>query len=149
MEDSSKIPNLVRELARRGYSEGDLEKILGGNVLRVMREVEAASGQIQSAESGGHSDGPVAEKVYSVSRDVVPPQVSYNPQPAPPQLTSKVKREATARLLIVVDSKGNVRDVQVIKPVGLGLDEKAVDVVRTWKFRPATRNGLPVAVRVI
>ncbi len=40
MEDCSKIPNLVRELARRGYSEEDMRKILGGNVLRVMRRVE-------------------------------------------------------------------------------------------------------------
>ncbi len=43
MEDCSKIPDLVRELARRGYGEQDLQKILGGNVLRVMRQVEAAS----------------------------------------------------------------------------------------------------------
>jgi len=40
MEDASKLPNLVRELARRGYSEEDLGKILGGNLLRVMRQVE-------------------------------------------------------------------------------------------------------------
>lgn len=43
MEDCSKFPDLVRELARRGYSEDDLVKILGGNVLRVMRQVEAVS----------------------------------------------------------------------------------------------------------
>ena len=40
MEDVSKLPALVKELARRGYSEDDLIKILGGNLLRVMREVE-------------------------------------------------------------------------------------------------------------
>jgi membrane dipeptidase len=34
------LPNLTRELLRRGYSEGDIDKILGGNVLRVMEEVE-------------------------------------------------------------------------------------------------------------
>jgi len=45
MEDTSKIPDLVRELARRGYAEKDLEKILGGNVLRVMRQVEQAAGR--------------------------------------------------------------------------------------------------------
>jgi microsomal dipeptidase-like Zn-dependent dipeptidase len=49
MEDVSKIPALVRELARRGYSEEDLEKILGGNVLRVMRQVEQVARQMPAA----------------------------------------------------------------------------------------------------
>jgi len=42
MEDISKIPNLVRGLMERGYSDDDILKILGGNTLRVMREVERA-----------------------------------------------------------------------------------------------------------
>ena len=50
LEDISKIPNLVVELARRGYSEEDLEKILGGNLLRVMRQVEEVSRQMQNEE---------------------------------------------------------------------------------------------------
>jgi membrane dipeptidase len=52
VEDVSKLPNLVRELARRGYSEEDLEKILGGNLLRVMRQVEKVARRMQ-AERGG------------------------------------------------------------------------------------------------
>jgi membrane dipeptidase len=51
MEDASKIPNLVVELARRGYGEDDLVKILGGNVLRVMGQVEKTSRLAQP--SGG------------------------------------------------------------------------------------------------
>ena len=51
MEDVSKLPDLVRELARRGYTEQELEKILGGNVLRVMRRVEEVSRQMQSEGS--------------------------------------------------------------------------------------------------
>ena len=51
MEDASKIPSLVRELARRGYSAEDLEKILGGNLLRVMHQVEETSKKMQ-AEGG-------------------------------------------------------------------------------------------------
>ncbi len=58
MEDVSKIPALVRELARRGYSEEDLEKILGGNVLRVMRQVE----QVARAEAGREMRNPDEEK---------------------------------------------------------------------------------------
>ena len=40
IEDVSKIPNLVRGLMERGYSDADILKVLGGNTLRVMREVE-------------------------------------------------------------------------------------------------------------
>jgi membrane dipeptidase len=48
MEDVSKLPALVEELARRGYGEEDLKKILGGNVLRVMRQVEQVALQMQA-----------------------------------------------------------------------------------------------------
>ena len=48
MEDASKIPNLVVELARRCYSEEDLIKILGGNTLRVMRQVEQVSREMRN-----------------------------------------------------------------------------------------------------
>ncbi len=50
MEDVSKLPALVSELARRGYSEEDLEKILGGNVLRVMRQAEQVAHQQKTAQ---------------------------------------------------------------------------------------------------
>jgi membrane dipeptidase len=53
LEDCSKLPDLVGELARRGYSEDDLVKILGGNLLRVMHQVEGVSKQLQ--KQGGKS----------------------------------------------------------------------------------------------
>ena len=40
IEDVSKIPNLVRGLMERGFSDDDILKILGGNTLRAMRQVE-------------------------------------------------------------------------------------------------------------
>jgi membrane dipeptidase len=44
MEDASKLPKLTTALIEKGYSTGDVEKILGGNILRVMEQVEQGAG---------------------------------------------------------------------------------------------------------
>jgi membrane dipeptidase len=43
LDDNSKFPNLTRALLEKGYSASDIRKIYGGNLLRVMRAVEAAA----------------------------------------------------------------------------------------------------------
>src|SRR5262249_49400629 len=43
MKSVADLPNLTKELLRRGYSENDIDKILGGNMLRVMEEIERSS----------------------------------------------------------------------------------------------------------
>lgn len=48
LDNVSTYPNLTAELLRRGYSDGDVKKIIGGNILRVMREVEKVSKRLQS-----------------------------------------------------------------------------------------------------
>jgi membrane dipeptidase len=44
MEDATKLPKITDALLKKGYSEPDVEKILGGNILRVMEQVERAAG---------------------------------------------------------------------------------------------------------
>jgi TonB family protein len=51
-------------------------------------------------------------------------------------------------LSVVVEPDGSTSHIRVIKRVGHGLDEKAIDAVKTWIFKPATLNGKPVAVRI-
>ena len=51
-------------------------------------------------------------------------------------------------MLFVVEETGLVRDIRVLRSVGLGLDEKAVDAVRSWAFAPGQKDGAPVAVEV-
>jgi membrane dipeptidase len=43
MEDVSKLPKITEALVGRGYSDADIEKVLGGNLLRVMAQVEAVA----------------------------------------------------------------------------------------------------------
>ena len=52
----------------------------------------------------------------------------------------------TVVIQLVVDPSGKGRDIRVIRSLGLGLDEKAIEAVNKWKFRPGLRNGQPVAV---
>jgi membrane dipeptidase len=53
MEDASKLPKITDALLKKGYSEPDIEKILGGNILRVMEQVERAAANIGNAGSRG------------------------------------------------------------------------------------------------
>lgn len=50
MEDASKLPQITQALLERGYSEGDVKKILGENTLRVMAEVERVSRELSASE---------------------------------------------------------------------------------------------------
>jgi TonB family protein len=95
-------------------------------------------------EGGGTGGG-----IYSVGGGVSPPIPIYKPEPAYSEEARKAKFQGTVVLWIVVDAQGNVTDPRVVRPLGLGLDEKALETVRTWKFKPALRNGSPVPVRVI
>jgi TonB family protein len=56
--------------------------------------------------------------------------------------------EGKSVLSVVVDTTGTARDVAIIQPLGLGLDEQAVMAVKKWHFTPSTLNGQPVPVRV-
>jgi protein TonB len=95
-------------------------------------------------EGGGLGGGP-----YSVGGNVSAPIPIYKPEPAYSEEARKAKYQGTVVLWIVVDAQGNVADCRVVKPLGLGLDEKALEGVKVWKFKPAMRNGTPVPVRVM
>jgi periplasmic protein TonB len=98
---------------------------------------------------GPGSGGGTGGGVYSVGGDVTEPIGIFEPDPPYSEEARKAKYQGTCVLQIIVDQAGAVRDVQVVKHLGLGLDEKAEETVKTWKFKPATRNGTPVAVRVL
>ena len=49
-------------------------------------------------------------------------------------------------LYIEVNERGMVQNPRVIRALGMGLDEKAIEAVMKWRFRPGTKNGKPVTV---
>jgi protein TonB len=111
-----------------------------------------SGGGIGSGNGGGlgpGSGGGTGGGVFSVGGNVNAPIPIYDPQPEYSERAREAKYQGTDVLSIIVEADGSVNsDVEIVKPLGLGLDEEAVKTVRTWKFKPATRNGIPVAVRV-
>lgn len=79
---------------------------------------------------------------------VTEPVAIYSPEPAYSEEARKAKFSGTVILWIVVDAQGLVHDVRIAKHLGMGLDEEAVRTVQTWRFKPSTRNGVPVPVQV-
>jgi TonB family protein len=59
----------------------------------------------------------------------------------------KAKYSGEVLLSIVVDASGVPRDIHVIRPLGLGLDEKAIEAVMKWRFRPGLKGGRAVATQ--
>jgi TonB family protein len=87
------------------------------------------------------------EQVTKVGAGVSPPAVIYKVDPEYSKEASKAKLSGTVTLSVVVDKEGTPRNIQVVEPLGMGLDEKAIEAVRQWKFRPGQKDGQPVNVR--
>ena len=58
----------------------------------------------------------------------------------------KAKFQGAVLLAIVILPDGSTSNIRVIRPLGLGLDEKAIEAVTKWRFRPSLKDGKPVAV---
>ena len=59
------------------------------------------------------------------------------------------KIEETVTLKVVVGTDGHTSDVRVVKSLGHGLDENAIDAVQKWLFQPGTVDGKPVVVAAV
>jgi RNA polymerase sigma-70 factor (ECF subfamily) len=57
----------------------------------------------------------------------------------------KARWQGVVVLSAVIDETGRLKNIKVVQPAGMGLDEKALEAVQKWIFRPARRNGVPVA----
>ena len=75
------------------------------------------------------------------------PSILFKVEPEYSEEARKAKFQGTVLLFVVVDEKGNPRDIKILRPLGLGLDQKAVEAVEKWKFSPGKKDGKPVAVQ--
>lgn len=107
-------------------------------------------GGVGSGGGGGFgpgSGGNMGGGAYRVGGGVSAPGVLFKVEPEYSEEARKAKFQGTVVLSIVVDPNGKARDIRVVRPLGLGLDEKAIEAVMKWRFKPGLKDGAPVPVQ--
>jgi len=118
-----------------------------------------SGGGIGSGSSGGVGSGRgpgvgpgwgggIGGGAYTIGGGVTAPRVIYAPEPEFSEEARKMKYQGTAVLWLIVATDGRPRDISVLQSLGMGLDEKAIEALRHWRFEPGRKGGIPVAVQV-
>jgi TonB family protein len=90
--------------------------------------------------------GPGGDGSTTVHGAFTAPKVIYQVDPEFSEEARRAKHYGTVILVVDVDATGRAVNVRVARSLGLGLDEKAVEAVSRWRFRPGMRSGKPVTV---
>ncbi|HEY1257088.1 MAG TPA: energy transducer TonB [Terracidiphilus sp.] len=86
--------------------------------------------------------------LYHVGTGVIPPALVNNVAAEFSDESREAGLQGTVLLSLIVDTKGMPRNIQVTRPLGMGLDEKSIEAVKKYRFKPATKDGKPIAVPV-
>jgi periplasmic protein TonB len=97
---------------------------------------------------GAGSGGGIGGGVYKVGGGISAPQAISAPDPDYTEEARRAKKQGTCVLWLIVDAAGRPRDIKVVRGLGLGLDAKAMEAVRQWRFQPALKDGKPVDVQI-
>jgi protein TonB len=109
-------------------------------------------GGIGSGSGGGvgsgHGGPGVGPGIFHVGDGVSAPRPIFTPEPEFSEEARKAKYQGVVVLNIVVGTDGRVHSPRVVRSLGMGLDEKAIEGVKTWKFDPSKKDGRAVAVEM-
>lgn len=97
---------------------------------------------------GSGIGGGIGGGVYRVGGGISAPTAISAPDPDYTEEARRAKKQGTCVLWLIVDSTGHPRDIKVQRGLGFGLDQKAIDAVRQWRFNPALKDGRPVDVQI-
>src|SRR5579859_680855 len=97
---------------------------------------------------GAGSGGGIGGGVFKVGGGISAPQAIATPDPEYTEEARNAKTQGTCILWLIVDDQGNPRDIKVVRGLGHGLDAKAIDAVKQWRFQPALKDGHPVNVQI-
>jgi TonB family protein len=95
---------------------------------------------------GPGSGGGFGGGAYRIGGGVTAPSILMKVEPEYSEEARKAKWQGTVQLSLVVDDQGRPQSIKVTRSLGLGLDQKAIEAVEKWRFRPGMKDGKPVPV---
>lgn len=114
-------------------------------ILGPLSNGSGSGGGIGPGHGGGLGGG---DGVYRVGGGITAPRPIFDPDPEYSDEARQAKYQGTVMLWVVVGADGRAHEIRVQQSLGMGLDEKAIEAVRGWKFAPGMKDGIPVAVQV-
>ncbi len=97
---------------------------------------------------GAGSGGGIGGGVFKVGGGISAPQAIATPDPEYTEEARNAKTQGTCVLWLIVDDQGRPRDIRVVRGLGFGLDARAIEAVKQWRFQPAMKDGRPVNVQI-
>lgn len=98
---------------------------------------------------GDGSGGNIGGGLYHVGGGITAPVPIYDPDPEFSDEARRAKYQGIVLVGLIVDAQGNPQNVHIVRSLGMGLDENAMKAVRTYKFKPAMKDGkTPVPVQI-
>ncbi|NKB88183.1 MAG: TonB family protein [Acidobacteria bacterium] len=101
---------------------------------------------VEFTMAGPAGPPPQEQSVYRVGPNVQRPELIERVLPEYPELAKRARLECVVIMEARIDREGNVVDLEVLRPCGLGLTESALDAVRQWKYAPTMVDGRPVEI---
>ena len=144
LPDNPNMPNLGNPMSARVNGPASNGPGSGGGIG------SGTSGGVGSGTGPGHGPGQgggFGGGIYKIGQlGVQAPVPKFTPEPDYSEEARKAKYQGTVTLAAIIGTDGRPRNLRIVRSLGMGLDEKAMERVRTWLFEPGKKDGQSVAV---
>ncbi len=156
-KDSKRSPETIH-IEMEAPPSGDYQQALDAVVAERMSDIAASVPEAWRTYMTDHFPGKQRaidsalvisdDGVNHVGGSVMPPRALHRQTPSFSQAARAMRVSGITKIYLWVETDGTVDHLRIMRPVGMGLDEQALDAVSRYRFAPATQDGKPVTVDI-
>jgi TonB family protein len=140
----SRVETVPQDTGTTCYRIKGAALMTGSGDISIPCEEHATVKQVPTPEPKSGAD----HLPFRAGEGIIAAKLVYGPDPHYVPLAKVASFQGTTLLIANVTESGTVDEVQIVRPVGFGFDDAAVETVKTWTFKPATKNGQPVPLQI-